>query len=334
MMKKIICLSLILFSTTLTYGARSERRKRNITWANPAKAAAENPDFLIQGEYGVAKPKQPWAVQVIAQGDGKFEAYLLESGLPGLGYEHQKQRIKITGNREGDVTKLASGDKKVTAQIRDGKIVVTKDGRRIATLPRIGRKSLTLGKKPPKGAVVLFDGTSAEQWKNGKMENGLLANSDCTSIPKFKDYTLHLEFRTPYKPYARGQARGNSGVYHWGRYETQILDSFWLTGEQNECGGIYSIAKPKLNMCFPPLTWQTYDVEFTMPKFGEGVEPDMGARMTVKLNGVVIHNNVEMTKRETTSAPIRGILRDTPGPIFLQQHGNPVYFRNIWVVPR
>ena len=87
-------------------------------------------------------------------------------------------------------------------------------------------------------------------------------------------------------------------------------------------------------MCFTPLTWQTYDVEFTMPKFGEGVEPDRGARMTVKLNGVVIHDNVEMTKRETTSAPIRGILRDTPGPIFLQQHGNPVYFRNIWVVPR
>jgi hypothetical protein len=264
--------------------------------------------------------------------------------LPGLGYERHdpgepryKQRIKMTGNREGDVAKLTSDDSKITAEIHDSKIILTKAGKQVAKLPRVVRKSPTLGMKPPKDAVVLFDGTkeSAEQhWLNHKVENGLLANSDCTSIPKFMNYIMHLEFRTPYKPYARGQQRGNSGVYNWRRFEIQVLDSFGLTGENNECGGIYSIARSKLNMCFPPLTWQTYDVECTMPKFdvnGKQTEP---ARMSVKLNGIVIHENVEMTKSKTTSAPAREEFHNEPDSIFLQHHGNPVYYRNIWVVPR
>jgi hypothetical protein len=189
-----------------------------------------------------------------------------------------------------------------------------------------------LGAKPPEGAVVLFDGTSAEHWENGKMEDGLLA-AGCTSKRQFGDYQLHVEFRTPYKPSARGQQRGNSGIYHSGRWETQILDSFGLDGNDNECGGIYSISKPRLNMCLPPLAWQTYDVDFTAAEFDASGKRTAWPRITVRLNGVVVHENLELAKDFTTSAPVNKPLDGPEGPVFLQDHGNPVVFRNIWIVP-
>ena len=131
-------------------------------------------------------------------------------------------------------------------------------------------------------------------------------------------------------PYARGQGRGNSGFYAQGRYEVQILDSFGLSGENNECGGIYTIGKPKVNMCLPPLSWQTYDVDYTAAEFKDGKKVK-NARMTVRHNGVLIHENLDLT-HATTAAP----MREGPenGPVYLQNHGNPVRFRNIWVVPK
>lgn len=180
--------------------------------------------------------------------------------------------------------------------------------------------------------MILFDGTDADAWINGRVENDLLPNTDITTKRKFGDYLLHLEFRTPYKPYARGQGRGNSGVYHQGRYETQVLDSFGLEGRMNECGGIYSIAHPRLNMCLPPLTWQTYDVDFTAARFDGNGQVRRHARMTVRLNGVVIHRDQKLP-RTTTAAPI-GEITPADGPIYIQHHGNPVYYRNIWIVPK
>ena len=338
-MKRTLCLALAVLLVAAAAPAQPKKkpapkRRPDPTWTDPAKAAAEDPDFSIQGEYGSAAEGAAWGVQVIAMGEGKFDAYLLEAGLPGLGWQRDKARIKLAGQREGKTVTLASQDKKITAEIAGGTMTVTRDGKQLAKLPRIERTSTTLGAKPPQGAVVLFDGTSADKWKNGKVVDGLLANTDCMSIPTFKSYTFHLEFRTPYKPFARGQGRGNSGVYHWGRYETQVLDSFGLTGEQNECGGIYSVAKPLLNACLPPLTWQTYDVEFTAPTFGADGKPTGPVVMTVQLNGIVIHKDVKTTKEGTTACPIRGPLTDKGGPIFLQSHGNPVFYRNIWVVPR
>ena len=166
------------------------------------------------------------------------------------------------------------------------------------------------------------------------MEGGFLQATGTLSKATFKDCHLHLEFRTPYKPHARGQQRGNSGVYYGGRWETQVLDSFALEGRMNECGGIYSIAAPDLNMCLPPLTWQTYDVDFTAAKFDQNGKRTAWPRMTVRLNGVIIHNDRELPKDLTTAAPGKGPLKDEPLPIFLQDHGNPVVFRNIWVMPK
>jgi hypothetical protein len=140
---------------------------------------------------------------------------------------------------------------------------------------------------------------------------------------------LHIEFRTPFKPAGRGQDRGNSGVYVQGRYECQVLDSFGLEGENNECGGIYSIARPKVNACFPPLSWQTYDIDFTAAQY-EGDKKIKNARVTIRHNGIVIHDNLELPKGTPGKNP------EGPGPdvIYLQGHGNPVAYRNIWVVKK
>jgi hypothetical protein len=299
------------------------------TWTDHETALREDPDFAVQGEYA----GQASGAQVVALGDGRFDVYILDGGLPGAGWEPGRSRTLLKGERKGGRIDCADDSGKTTATIEKGTLSLTAaDGAR-RQLARVVRKSPTLGAKPPEGAVVLFDGTSAEHWENGKVEDGGLLAAGCTSKRKFGDYTLHLEFQTPYKPAARGQQRGNSGIYHSGRWETQILDSFGLDGKDNECGGIYSISKPRLNMCLPPLAWQTYDVDFTAAKFDENGKRTAWPRITVRLNGVVVHENLELAKDFTTSAPVNKPLADPEGPVFLQNHGNPVVFRNIWIVP-
>lgn len=318
-MKPLTCLSALILLITSQAACGD-------TWTDPAVAAREEHDFLNQGEYGVAGPGQPWAVQVVALGNGHLDAYLLEGGFPGLGYIRGNQKIKLSGIAES----LVSADGKIIARISDGAIEVVKDGETLGTFKKVERKSETLGKPAPEGAIVLFDGSNAGEWENGKVVEGLLANNDPKTKRKFGDYFLHLEFRTPYKPEARGQARGNSGVYHQHRYETQVLDAFGLEGEDNETGGIYKVAKPIVNMCLPPLTWQTYDIDFTAAKFDENGKKTANARITVKLNGVLIHDDIEIPAKTGGGKPET----PEPGPIYLQSHGNPVFYKNIWLMEK
>ena len=157
-----------------------------------------------------------------------------------------------------------------------------------------------------------------------------LLRHDCESKQKFVDHSLHLEFRTPFLPHARGQGRGNSGMYIQGRYEVQVLDSFGLEGKNNECGGIYSISEPAVNMCFPPLTWQTYDYDFTAAVYDDAGKKTKNARVTIRHNGVVIHDNLELPN----GTPGKHKEAAGPGLLYLQGHGNPVVYRNIWVVEK
>jgi hypothetical protein len=194
---------------------------------------------------------------------------------------------------------------------------------------------------PPEGALVLFDGKSLDGWVTlqdrgkpgwklvggGAMEvHGGNIITEKTFDGHFK---LHVEFRVPYKPQAKGQERGNSGVYVQGRYEVQVLDSYGLQSKNNDCGAIYEVSAPLVNACKAPTVWQSYDIEFRAPKCenGKKVEP---ARMTVYQNGVKIQDDVKIPVDNTRA----GMGGDpcTPGPIMLQDHGNPVQFRNVWLV--
>jgi hypothetical protein len=198
-------------------------------------------------------------------------------------------------------------------------------------LKKAERTSPTLGAKPPAGALVLFDGSNADAWQGGKVDARGLLQAGTKSKQSFGDCTLHVEFRTPFMPTARGQGRGNSGVYLQDRHEVQVLDSFGLKGENNECGGIYTVAKPKVNMCFPPLSWQTYDIDYEAAKWDAAGGKTSPARITVRHNGVLIHDKVEVGKATTSAGRQDG---PEPGPIQLQNHGNPVFYRNIWIVEK
>jgi hypothetical protein len=311
------------------FSGRAQSPPKPDTWTDPAIALREDRDFAIQGEYA----GEGMGLQLVALGDGKFDGWVLEGGLPGAGWEPGKNRHQIKGGRTADSITLKDDAGAFTAVIESGRILLSGGGGLKQELKRIERSSPSLGAKPPEGAIVLFDGSNADQWDNGKLENGYLLSTGCTTKQSFTGYTLHLEFRTPYMPRARGQGRGNSGVYHSGRWETQILDSFGLEGRDNECGGIYSISKPKLNMCLPPLSWQTYDVTFVPARFDETGKRIAWPRITVKLNGVLVHEKLELTKDFTTSAPMNTPLTSPEGPVFLQNHNNPVVFRNIWILP-
>ena len=319
----------VLLALAALEGWAAEARSSRV-WTDPDAARREDPDFTSQGEYG--RDGAGVGVQVVALGDGQFEAFLLQGGLPGLGWTPDKPRTALKGARAGDCVTFTGVDPKQSATIRGSAFhLVDGTGEKIE-LPRIERHSPTLGAKPPKDALVLFDGGSADAWENGRSENGLLLATGCTTKRRFGDYTLHLEFRTPYMPAARGQGRGNSGVYHSGRWETQILDAFGLEGRDNECGGIYSVARPRLNMCLPPLSWQTCDVVFKAATFDAAGQRTAWPRITVRLNGVVVHEDLELKKDFTTAAPIAHPLASPEGPIHLQDHHNPVAFRNIWIV--
>lgn len=295
----------------------------------PKVVASKDADFLIQGEYvsdvTQSNGKKQLGVQVIALGHGKFQAIWRNGGLPGDGWDKNETSPR-EGETEAGVTTFNADEQ--TATIKGGAMVITADGKVIGELKRIVRKSPTLGAKPPKGSVVLFDGKNADQFENGRMTDDGLLKQGATSKFKHQSGTLHLEFQIPYGPLV--PSRGNSGCYLQCRYEVQMLDSFGLKPHNHECGGIPSIKEPDINMSFPPLSWQTYDVDFTAAQFTNGQKTKNG-RMTVRHNGVVVHDNVELPHATTSSPLPEG---PEPGPINLQDHNSEVRYRNVWFVEK
>jgi hypothetical protein len=324
-------LTVLLFASALH--AQQPAAPKPKAFINPAQT---DEDFAIQGEYVGELDGRIYGVQIWAQGGGKFEAVSHLGGLPGAGWDGDRATIvRVIGTRaEGKKSaEFTSPDGSIKAEVNGASILVNNaDGVKLMELNRVNRESPTLGAVPPENAVILFDGKGVNHFPKSRVDETMSALMEgATSEDMFGDCRLHVEFYLPYMPEARGQGRGNSGLYLQGRYEVQMLDSFGLEGKDNECGGLYKIAAPKVNMCLPPLTWQTYDVDFTAARYDAEGKKTANARITVKHNGVVIHEKQELPGA-TTSAPKKE--ENTPGPIYLQNHGNPVRYRNIWVVQK
>ncbi|HEV8607567.1 MAG TPA: DUF1080 domain-containing protein [Tepidisphaeraceae bacterium] len=287
-------------------------------------------DFTVQGEYLGESGDLKLGIQVIALGKEGFRAVVYRDGLPGDGWNGKDPR-QVNGKWDGDSVKFTTDDNHTLVIDKSGQSAVgANEKNETMDFKKVNRKSPTEGAKPPQGAIVLFDGSNVDEWANARMDDRRLLVAGTTTKKKFGDCTLHAEFILPFMPDARGQGRANSGVYLQNRYEVQVLDSFGLKGENNECGGIYTKAAPSVNMCFAPLTWQTYDIDFTAAKFDAAGKKTTNARATVKHNGVTIHDNVEITDKTgggQNEAP-------TPGQLQLQNHGNPVFFRNVWIVEK
>jgi len=282
----------------------------------------------------------PVAVQAVALGANKYgfnvQAYFDQRELIKESYEAQFEggRFAITDHPDWQA-KLADGVLSGTTSLKDGQYFY---------VIHVVRLSPTLGAKAPANAVVLFDGTNLNGWERRdakqkgmpaawKVGGGIAEVSpgggDIVTKQKFSDFQLHLEFRLPFMPEARGQARANSGVYMQGRYEVQVLDSYGLKGEDNECGGIYKVSAPRVNMCAPPGQWQTYDVTFHAPRFDKDRNKIKDAVVTVVHNGILIHKDL------VVPGPTGGAIDDDvhlPGGLLLQDHGNLVQYRNVWLV--
>ena len=216
----------------------------------------------------------------------------------------------------------------------------------------------------PSDAIVLFNGTSLDAWEPAKVENPMWRIEDGAMVvvagkaspeeaarvgatpgrlpdfphggirtrQSFGDVQLHLEFRTPAKIEGKGQGRGNSGVFFMGRYEVQVLDSHDNpTYVNGQAGSIYKQQPPLVNASRPPGEWQAYDIVFIAPRFAADGSPASPARITAFHNGVLVQHDTVLTGPTEYRGQPKYAAHAARLPLELQEHGNPVAFRNIWV---
>ena len=321
---------------TLIAAQPAGRKPEMRVYSDPERVDA---DFKFQGEYASASARL--GAQVRALGNGAFRTMFFAGGLPGDGWDG---KTIIQKSPSTDMSTPAD------AKLEDDKVVIEQvykavcDGQTITgqtntgvkfELKRVSRRSLTLGAPAPEAAIVLFDGSNLDEWQPGaKMTPQKWITSagvGATTRRKFQDFTFHVEFMISYMPETQSiYERPNSGVYLQERYEIQILDSFGVTMREHDCGVLYAQVTPAINMCYPPLTWQTYDIDFTAARYDAAGKKTKLARCTVKFNGVAILNDVEILH----STP--GGINESPEPasIYLQAHGHPIFFKNVWVVEK
>ncbi|MCS1408345.1 MAG: hypothetical protein M2R45_01520 [Verrucomicrobia subdivision 3 bacterium] len=196
--------------------------------------------------------------------------------------------------------------------------------------------------EPPSDAIVLFDGKDFSKWESIKggpikweVTNGAMTVNRTGNIrtkETFGDVQLHIEWATPRKIEGEGQGRGNSGVYLQGRYEIQVLDSYNnKTYPNGQAGAFYGNNPPLVNASKKPGEWQTYDIIFIAPKLTKDGTDVIPGSFTVFHNGVLIQNHIPISGKKTTAAAFSGAA--AKGPLVLQDHSNPVRYRNIWIRP-
>jgi hypothetical protein len=274
-------------------------------YSSAEAAAKAHPEFPRVGEYVSNDGKT--AIQANMLKDGNFLVAIYSGGLPSDGWDQSALQSK--------------------------KLTATELKTLLSAYQKVERKSPTLGKAPPKGALLTMpDGFT--NVKDGIMMAGGKTTKDLSS------FHMHLEFMQPFKPGRNpsNQDRGNSGIYIFGNYEIQVIDSFGLDldSENNAielesinkqwCGALYKMKLPDVHMAYPPLRWQTYDIDFQAPEF-DGETKVKNARVTLHHNGVLVHDDVELKTGTGNGAKKKQL---ASGPIFFQNHGNPVQFRNVW----
>lgn len=211
--------------------------------------------------------------------------------------------------------------------------------------PRVVSVSPALPAPPPSDAVVLFDGTSLARWRSAdsargparwKVENGYMevvrGTGDIETADGFGDAQVHIEWMAPAPPTGRGQGRGNSGVFLMSTYEVQVLDSYEnVTYPDGQAGAVYGQFAPLVNASRPPGEWQSFDITFRAPRFDAAGRVTAPARMTVYHNGVLVHDNVALLGPTSNQRRDPYVRHPDRLPLKLQDHGDPVRFRNVWV---
>jgi 3-keto-disaccharide hydrolase len=219
-------------------------------------------------------------------------------------------------------------------RIHDGKrpqpIVVSPASANASPVPAPADATVLVGGRDDLSAWQMMDGSSAT-WlmKSGVLETG---KGLVRTKAEFTDFQLHVEFATPSEVKGDSQGRGNSGVFLLGKFEIQVLDSYRnITYPDGQAAAMYGQYPPLVNVARAPGEWQTYDIVFTAPRFGADSTLEKPATVTVLHNGVVVHNGTAYWGPTRH----RSVLPYTPdmatGPIMLQDHGNPVRYRNIWI---
>jgi hypothetical protein len=297
-----------------------------------ALTLAAPPEAEVQGLYEGSLKDVKFEARVVAMGKDSYKIYLRQDQGGG-----KVGKVELDGKVDGDAVtfKNKGGDVEWSASYAGSGTLKGTAGGVAFEARRVQRKSPTLGKQPPAGAIVLLDGKNFDQLTRGKSEEDWKpADDGSIQVPKGGmnskqqfdcSYDVHVEFLCPLQPGARGQGRGNSGCYQANGDEVQVLDSFGMdTYKGGGCGGLYNYKDPDAFDVFslaslPPLEWQTYDIEYRVEK----VDGKLAGkpRITVYHNGIKIHDNAVMK------------FDAKKGSLHFQDHGNPVRFRNIWLVP-
>lgn len=301
----------------------------------------ELPDKFMGDYVGTFKPagaaEQKAEVNVVPDGKDRYRV-VFKTGVPG--HPGKVSRLLLKGMLKDGAIEINDSGAGIrwTGKVANGKAVAESEKGDKYEAEFIIKKSPTLGAPPPEGAIVLLkypcENPPLDEWTNktwkslpdGSMEVG---KGDTKTVRSFGDIKLHLEFRCCYDPISLGQGRSNSGVYIQDRYEVQVLDSYGLRSKDNDCGGIYKVAAPRVNACYPPLSWQTYDITFRAPRFDAQGKVIKQPVITVLHNGEVIHENLTIPGPTGGAAGSDAVPK---APLRLQDHGNPVRYRNIWVV--